>query len=158
MAVKRIWVLLLLSGCSWEYHREHVRYPFLNPQPGEYYVEMDTIQNSIHGNCNRTLYLIKKGDWLHFSSCECDEKWTVDSAFNRKGNLYMMRKNHENRSQTYLYDTSLTIYYDRKERPIQQVIYINRPDTSYEYWQYYDEFGSVEAEKRPIIYSLLGGF
>lgn len=70
----------------------------------------------------------------------------------------MMRKNHENRSQTYLYDTSLTIYYDRKERPIQQVIYINRPDTSYEYWQYYDEFGSVEAEKRPIIYSLLGGF
>lgn len=155
MVVKRIALLLLLSACSWEYHREHFDYDFYNPQPGEFYAEQDLLISSDHDSCLRTSYLIHKGDWLHMSSCACENHWQVDSAFDKSGRLYLMRKHHENRTQTYLYDTSLTIYYDRQERPIKRFIYINKPDTSYEYWQYFDEYGRPENEKRMVIYSLL---
>lgn len=89
------------------------------------------------------------------SAYRCGNKWRIDSAFDDKGRVYLLRKNHEARTATYLYDTTFTLYLDKEQRPIKHYININTPDTSYQYWQYYDENGLVEKEKRPIIYTLL---
>ncbi len=90
------------------------------------------------------------------SSCQCTDAWTVDSAFDQKGNLYLINKHHLQSTSRYLYDTSLTMYFDTDERLLKRFIYINKPDTSYEYWQYYDAQGKPEAEKREVIYELIG--
>jgi len=89
------------------------------------------------------------------SACKCPENWQVDSAFDKKGRLYLSRKYHTNRTESYLYDSTLVIYYDRRERPIKQFININKPGRSEEYWQYFNEDGTVEELKRPVIYQLL---
>lgn len=150
-----VFSLLLLSACSWEYQRSHFKTPFYNPQPGEFTVRFDTILHPEHGPCSRSQYFINKGNWLHMSACKCEDLWRVDSAFDKKGRLYLSQNHHLSNSSSFLYDSSATIYFDRKERPIKRYISIDRVDTSYEYWHYYDAQGKPEAEKRPVIYSLL---
>ncbi len=155
------WILLIgvigLTACSWEYHRSHYKTPFHNPQPGTFYTAFDSIVNSEHGNCSRKRFYIKDGDWLHMSSCECEDLWLVDSAFDERGRLYISFNRHLVKSKQYLYDSSATVYYDRKGRPLKRYIDINQADTTYEYWHYYDALGNPEAEKRPVIYSILEG-
>jgi len=148
-------LLLIFAACSWEYHRSHYRYPFLNPQPGEYYTTADSTLYDTGVACIRQQYFIKDGDWLHMSAYQCQDLWRIDSGFDKRGRLYLVRKNHEGRTATYLFDTSFTVYFDKAQRPIMHYISINQPDTSYEYWQYYNEEGLVEEEKRPVIYSIL---
>lgn len=153
----RSWIILLLfcGACSWEYHRSHYRYPFLNPQPGDYYFTGDSTSYNDTVRCNRQKYFISDGDWLHMTAYQCDDKWRIDTGFDAKGRIYLIRKHHEARTATYLYDTSFTVYFDKDERPLKHYISINKPDTAYEYWQYYDEDGKVEAQKRPVIYTIL---
>lgn len=160
MAAKRlilIFSILILASCSWEYQRSHFKVPYYNPQPGEFYSLADEISDSSHGHCVRTIYYIKPKNWKHMSSCNCEAGWKVDSAFDKRGRVYLVSKHHLQRTETYLYDTSITRYFDRRGRAIRQDVHIHQPDTSYEYWQYFEEDGKPEAQKRPIIYQILEG-
>ncbi|WP_421751136.1 hypothetical protein [Croceimicrobium sp.] len=157
MAVKRIsiFAVLFLAACSWEYHRSHLKVPTLNPQPGEYRQATDQvfIEDSIA--CLRSQFYILKGNWRYTSSCTCENDWQIDSAFRRNGQLFSLSKHHSFPSSHYLYDSAITILFDKDERPVQRSIYINQPDTNYQYWQYYDKFGQPEKAKHPVIYQLL---
>lgn len=157
MAVRKTILLLSLlhcSACSWDYHRSHYETPFHNPQPGEFYASADSLTTKNQGICERTRYFINDGDWLHMSSCYCNDGWKTDSAFDPKGRLYLVSSAHYGQNENTLYDTTFTFYYDRKERPIKRYLSVSAADTSYEYWQYYDAQGYLEKEQRPIIYYL----
>lgn len=152
----RAWLLLipLLAGCSWEYHRSHHVTPFYNAQPGEFYATIDSL--AVDSTfCERKRFFIKDGDWLHMSVYRCENFWQVDSAFNEKGHHYYVRKAHLAQSESYLYDSSLYIEYDRSMRAIRRTVSIYKADTNYEYWQFYQENGELEKEKRPVIAELL---
>jgi len=158
MAAKHLLGLFILglcaTACSWEYHRSHYETPFYNPQPGEFYSVADSIKSANHGHCQRTEYYIKKGNWRHMSACYCLDGWKVDSAFDKKGRLYLVNSNRVANSNSYLYDSSATLYFDRKERLLKRYISIYKPDTTYEYWQYFDESGKAEERRRPVIYTV----
>lgn len=149
-----VFLILLLGACSWEYQRSHFKVPYYNPQPGKYYSLVDSISDDHHGSCSRTLYYINRGDWKHMSSCICEAGWQVDSAFDKRGRVYLVRKNHLQHTEDYLYDTSITRYFDRRGRAIRQDIRIHQADTTYEYWQYFEETGFPEVQRRPIIYQI----
>lgn len=159
MAARLIFSIIILalccSACSWDYHRSHYEPPFYNPQPGEYFSQVDSIYNSNYGPCQRVEYIIKKGFWRHMAACSCPGNWKVDSAFDKKGRLYLVIERHLSHNSSFLYDSSATFYFDRKERPIKRYISVNRVDTTYEYWQYFDKNRQLEAIQRPVIYYLL---
>lgn len=157
MAVRKTILLLSLlhcSACSWDYHRSHYETPFHNPQPGEFYAKADSLTTKSHGTCERSRYFIKDGDWLHMSSCYCSDGWKADSAFDRKGRLYLVNKSYFGQRAGALYDSSYTFYFDRRQRPLKRYTSVSTADTNYEYWQYYDAKGNLEKEQRPIIYYL----
>lgn len=157
MVVRRFSILLLffLAACSWEYHRSHIKLPSLSPQPGEYRQIADRIFIEDSISCDRSQFYILKGNWRYSSSCTCENDWQIDSAFRRNGQVYSLSKRHFFPSPHYLYDSTITILFDTDMRPLQRTIYINQPDTNYQYWQYYDKFGQPEETKHPVILQLL---
>lgn len=146
-------ILGLYSACSWEYHRKHFKTEFYNPQPGEFYSRVDSmVVDSTF--CERKQFFIKEGNWLHMVTYRCQNLWQVDTAFAENGNHYYVRKAKLSNSKSYLYDSAYYIEFDQKMRAIRRTTSIFKPDTNYDYWQYYREDGGLE-EKRPVIIELL---
>tara|TARA_R110002050_G_scaffold272894_3_gene416731 strand:- start:2046 stop:2555 length:510 start_codon:yes stop_codon:yes gene_type:complete len=148
-----IWPLLLLVlACSWDYHISHYRAP-KNLQNGDlnnYTIVKDSISGSF-GNCLRQKYLRLPDSTHYYSDCDCPNGFEVDSAYGKSHKVIWTRINIlAPKNPNYLYSNSTYRFYDRRGRPIKQTTNIYQPDTNYQYQQYFNEAGELQAEKLPL--------
>jgi hypothetical protein len=145
-------LLFLMLGCSWEYHLSHFSSPksLEDGNVSNYTVIKDSISSNF-GQCLRQRYLRLPDSSHFFSDCDCPEGYEVDSVFGKRHKIIWSRINIlAPKNPNYLYSKYTYRYYDRKGRPIKQTTNIYQPDTNYQYQQYFNEAGELQAEKLPL--------
>ncbi|PTM04298.1 MAG: hypothetical protein DA405_07740 [Bacteroidetes bacterium] len=145
-------LLLLMLACSWDYQISHYRVPqaVQDGNIDNYSIAIDSISGSF-GDCLRQKYLRLPDSAHFFSDCDCPNGIEVDSAYGKKHKLIWTRINvRAAKNPNYLYSKYTYRFFDRKGRPIKQTTNIYQPDTNYQYQQYFNEAGELQAEKLPL--------
>jgi hypothetical protein len=146
--------MALCASCSWEYHRSHFKKDYRNLQPDEYHLETRLLPLDDGQNCTVKEYYDLK-ERRYYANYNYPNGDQIDSAFHEEGHLSMVSLKYLATAKNFLYDSTLSYFYDSKSRPLSKSVHKYYPDSVNEYWQYFNENGSLDSVKHPIIYSVL---
>jgi hypothetical protein len=149
--MKKLIFLLFLSGCTWQQHVSRVE------KSAPYFKQVETIGlSSITDTLNGVPFTLNqwgcpKGE-LFCKGYEFENGTRIDSFFYQDGKPKQYRFFRKAKPMiNYLYDTSAYTFFDKQGRPIKSQFSIYKPDTNYQYYQYYSEFGGRLPQKHPVL-------